>query len=75
MKKAAAFGMTTQYYNRSKLSEKLSGGAKYVSFEELLATSDVLSLNLPLNVRNPKSYVQSTEKNVNAEILRTKLVT
>ncbi len=50
MKKAAAFGMTTQYYNRSQLSEELSGGAKYVSFEELLKTSDVLSLNLPLNV-------------------------
>lgn len=53
MKKAAAFGMTTQYYNRSKLSDELSGGAKYVSFDELLATSDVLSLNLPLNVRLP----------------------
>lgn len=50
MKKAAVFGMTTQYYNRSQLSEELSGGAKYVSFEELLKTSDVLSLNLPLNV-------------------------
>lgn len=50
MKKAAAFGMTTIYYNRTKLSEELSGGAKYVTFEELLATSDVLSLNLPLNV-------------------------
>ncbi|KAH6663849.1 D-isomer specific 2-hydroxyacid dehydrogenase [Halenospora varia] len=49
MKKAAAFGMTTQYYNRSPLSEELSGGAKYVTFDELLATSDVLSLNLPLN--------------------------
>lgn len=50
MKKAQAFGMTCQYHNRSKLSEELSGGAKYVSFDELLATSDVLSLNLPLNV-------------------------
>jgi glyoxylate reductase len=50
MKKAATFGMTTQYHNRSKLSEELSGGAKYVGFEELLKTSDVLSLNLPLNV-------------------------
>ncbi|TVY57775.1 putative 2-hydroxyacid dehydrogenase UNK4.10 [Lachnellula cervina] len=49
MKKAAAFDMTTQYHNRSPLSEELSGGAKYVSFEELLKTSDVLSLNLPLN--------------------------
>lgn len=50
--KAEAFGMTVQYHNRTQLSEELSGGAKYVSFEELLATSDVLSLNLPLNVSN-----------------------
>jgi glyoxylate reductase len=56
MKKAVAFGMTTQYYNRSKLSEELSGGAKYVTFDELLATSDILSLNLPLNVRLPLLY-------------------
>lgn len=49
-KKAEAFGMTIQYHNRTKLSEELSGGAKYVSFDELLSTSDVLSLNLPLNV-------------------------
>jgi glyoxylate reductase len=56
MKKAVAFGMTMQYYNRSKLSEELSGGAKYVTFDELLATSDVLSLNLPLNVRLPLLY-------------------
>ena len=55
MKKASAFGMTTQYYNRSPLSEELSGGAKYVSFEELLKTSDVLSLNLPLNVSSISS--------------------
>jgi len=48
-KKAEAFGMSVQYYNRNKLSEELSGGAKYVGFEELLKTSDVLSLNLPLN--------------------------
>jgi glyoxylate reductase len=63
MKKAAAFGMTTQYYNRSKLSEELSGDAKYVSFDELLATSDVLSLNLPLNVRSPIPHcVDRTEE-------------
>ncbi|KAK9474975.1 D-isomer specific 2-hydroxyacid dehydrogenase [Dipodascopsis tothii] len=48
-KKAEAFGMTVQYHNRRPLSPELSGGAKYVSFDELLATSDVLSLNLPLN--------------------------
>ncbi|OWP06264.1 hypothetical protein B2J93_2502 [Marssonina coronariae] len=49
MKKAAVFGMTTQYHNRTRLPEELSGGARYVSFEDLLKTSDVLSLNLPLN--------------------------
>lgn len=49
-KKAEGFGMKIQYYNRNELSPELSGGAKYVSFDELLATSDVLSLNLPLNV-------------------------
>jgi glyoxylate reductase len=48
--KAEAFGMNVIYYNRNQLSEKLAGGAKYVSFDELLSTSDVLSLNLPLNV-------------------------
>ena len=49
-KKAEAFGMTVIYHNRRQLSEELSGGARYVTFDELLSTSDVLSLNLPLNV-------------------------
>jgi glyoxylate reductase len=49
--RATALGMKIQYNNRKPLSphqEKSAGNAKYVSFEELLATSDVLSLNLPL---------------------------
>ena len=33
-----------------ELSPESAGGAKYVKFEELLKQSDVLSLNLPLNV-------------------------
>ncbi|OJJ49406.1 hypothetical protein ASPZODRAFT_1473698 [Penicilliopsis zonata CBS 506.65] len=48
-KKAEAFGMKVIYYNRRQLSEELSAGAQYVTFDELLATSDVISLNLPLN--------------------------
>ncbi|PQE11273.1 glyoxylate reductase protein [Rutstroemia sp. NJR-2017a BVV2] len=60
MKKASAFGMTCQYHNRTKLSEELSGGAKYVSFDELLATSDVLSLNLPLN-KNTRHIISTEE--------------
>lgn len=54
--KAITLGMKIQYYSRNRLSpaqEKASGNAKYVSFDELLATSDVLSLNLPLN---PKTH-------------------
>ncbi|KAI9808644.1 MAG: hypothetical protein M1825_003795 [Sarcosagium campestre] len=48
-KKAEAFGMKVQYHNRKVLDADLAGGAPYVSFDELLATSDVISLNLPLN--------------------------
>jgi glyoxylate reductase len=55
-KAQGSFGMKIQYHNRSQLSPELSGGAKYVSFDELLDTSDVLSLNLPLNVSNFSGY-------------------
>ena len=43
-------GMRTIYHNRRRLDPALEDGAKYVSFDELLAGSDVISLNLPLNV-------------------------
>ena len=48
--KAESLGMKVIYHNRSKLSDELADFAEYVSFDELIATSDVLSLNLPLNV-------------------------
>jgi lactate dehydrogenase-like 2-hydroxyacid dehydrogenase len=48
-KRARALGMTIQYHNRNRLSPELEQGAEYVSREQLLATSDVVSLNLPLN--------------------------
>lgn len=47
--RAKAFGMKVQYHNRRQLSASEEDGAKYVTFEELLKTSDVLSLNLGLN--------------------------
>jgi lactate dehydrogenase-like 2-hydroxyacid dehydrogenase len=47
--RAKAFGMKVQYHNRHQLPASEEEGAKYVSFEELLKTSDVLSLNLSLN--------------------------
>lgn len=49
-RKMAVFGMSKViYHNRTPLSEEEAAGAEYVSFHELLAKSDVLSLNLPLN--------------------------
>lgn len=50
-RKADVFGMKTIYHNRNQLSLDMAAGAKYVGFEELLKTSDVLSLNLPLNAK------------------------
>ena len=41
--------MRVIYHNRRRLSPEMEEGAEYVSFDELLARSDVLSLNLPLN--------------------------
>jgi glyoxylate reductase len=41
--------MTIQYHNRSRLSPELEDGAKYVSFDNLLSTSDIFSVNLALN--------------------------
>ncbi|KAH7408015.1 D-isomer specific 2-hydroxyacid dehydrogenase [Cadophora sp. MPI-SDFR-AT-0126] len=45
-----AFGMTIYYHNRSQLSPEIEKAlsAKYVSFEELLKSADVLSLNCSL---------------------------
>ncbi|KAL1994151.1 hypothetical protein VTN49DRAFT_2820 [Thermomyces lanuginosus] len=48
-RRARAFGMNIIYHNRNRLSPELEDGAKYVSFDELLAQSDVFSLNLALN--------------------------
>ncbi|KAK4097408.1 hypothetical protein N658DRAFT_510428 [Parathielavia hyrcaniae] len=51
-KAALAFGMKIRYHNRTRLDpgvEAELGGAEYVDLDRLLAESDVLSLNLPLN--------------------------
>lgn len=38
-----------QYHNRTRLLEDLEDGVEYVSQDELLATSDVLMISIPLN--------------------------
>lgn len=48
-KKAAAFGMKVVYYNRTK-SDDITEAA-YVSLDDLLGSSDVVAVSLPLNVR------------------------
>ncbi|RYP91512.1 hypothetical protein DL770_002358 [Monosporascus sp. CRB-9-2] len=50
-KRARAFGMEIVYHNRRRLDPALEDGARYVSFDELLSGSDVLSLNLALNAQ------------------------
>jgi glyoxylate reductase len=49
--RARAFGMVIHYHNRTRLSPELEAEAeaKYVTFEDLLEGSDVISLNLSLN--------------------------
>jgi glyoxylate reductase len=59
-RKADGFGMKTIYHNRRELDPEMAGGAKYVGFEELLKTSDVLSLNVPLNAKT--RHIISTEQ-------------
>ncbi|KIW18954.1 hypothetical protein PV08_03243 [Exophiala spinifera] len=58
--RARAFGMTIAYHNRSRLPAELEGDATYLSFDELLARSDVLSLNLSLNA-NTRHIISAKE--------------
>lgn len=58
--RARAFHMKIIYHNRSQLSPELEGDAKYVSFDELLAKSDILSLNLSLNA-NTRHIIGASE--------------
>jgi len=49
--RARAFGMKIAYHNRHKLPPTEAGDATYVSFNDLLSKSDVISLNLSLNAK------------------------
>ncbi len=50
-RKASALGMSVVYHNRHRLPAEEEGDARWVGWEELLGAVDVLSVNLPLNVR------------------------
>jgi glyoxylate reductase len=46
--RAAAFGMTVAYYDRTGKAHRDASGALFLSFDELLVTSDVVSIHTPL---------------------------
>ncbi|KAJ6497512.1 glycerate-and formate-dehydrogenase [Mycena sanguinolenta] len=46
--RSQACGMKIIYHNRRRVPESEENGATYVSMDELLATSDVISVNCPL---------------------------
>lgn len=47
--RADPFGLKAIYHNRTPLSDKQASGAAYVSFDELLAHSDIISVHVPLS--------------------------
>ncbi|KAH3688263.1 hypothetical protein WICPIJ_000734 [Wickerhamomyces pijperi] len=50
LKKLQPFGFKKFiYHNRKRLPEGEEDGAEYVSFDELLATADIISINVPLS--------------------------
>jgi D-3-phosphoglycerate dehydrogenase len=49
--RARAFGMKIAYHNRSRLPKELEGDATYLTFDQILAQADILSLNLSLNAK------------------------
>jgi len=48
-KRATPFGMKSIYHNRTRVPDEQAAGATYVSFEQLLAESDILSIHVPLS--------------------------
>ncbi|KAI8317662.1 hypothetical protein K4K59_000016 [Colletotrichum sp. SAR11_240] len=48
-RRAEPFGLNAIYHNRKPLSDELAAGTPYVSFDELLRTSDIISVHVPLS--------------------------
>ena len=67
-RRAEPFGLKVIYHNRKPLSEKEAGGAPYVSFDQLLAESDIISIHIPLNAATKHlitaSHIQRMKKGV-----------
>jgi glyoxylate reductase len=63
-KRANVFGMKIIYHNRNRLSRSLENKlhAKYVSFDELIRKSDILSIHVP--------YKKETARIINVKIFK-----
>ncbi|KAH8906492.1 hypothetical protein BR93DRAFT_979561 [Coniochaeta sp. PMI_546] len=49
VQRAIPFGMKPIYHNRTQLPDEKAGGAIYVSFDQLLSESDIISIHVPLS--------------------------
>ena len=63
-KRARAFEMKLTYHSRNRVSKTMEGvlGIKYVSFEELISQSDIISIHVP--------YTKETEHMFDMKIFR-----
>ena len=63
-RRAVASGMTVVYHNRNRVDDETEKvlGASYLSLDELLKSSDVVSLNMPLTAETRKMIGQSELK-------------
>ncbi|KAF7557563.1 hypothetical protein G7Z17_g597 [Cylindrodendrum hubeiense] len=48
-RRARPFGLSVIYHNRNPLSDELADGCPYVSFDQLLQSSDIISVHVPLS--------------------------
>lgn len=63
-RRCLAFDMKVQYHNRKELNDNDARGIPYVAdLEQLLRTSDVVSLNLPLNSKT-KHFMSAKQINM-----------
>jgi len=70
LKKLKPFGFEKFiYHNRRRLPEDQEDGAEYVSFDELLAKSDIISINIPLNPKTKHLFNEEVFQKVKKGVI------